>query len=77
VREKPSLDFLPILQCWPQDSGRFITLPQVITRDPQSQTRNVGMYRLQVVDHDGFWCTGSVIKAAPSMSVWRVRLRRI
>jgi 4-hydroxy-3-polyprenylbenzoate decarboxylase len=52
VREKPSLDFLPILQCWPQDSGRFITLPQVITRDPQSQTRNVGMYRLQVVDHE-------------------------
>jgi 4-hydroxy-3-polyprenylbenzoate decarboxylase len=46
----PSLDILPILQCWPKDGGRFITLPQVITRDPQSQTRNVGMYRLQVVD---------------------------
>jgi len=45
-----SLDFLPILHCWPQDGGRFITLPQVITRNPQSGVRNVGMYRLQVVD---------------------------
>jgi 4-hydroxy-3-polyprenylbenzoate decarboxylase len=45
-----SLDFLPILQCWPKDGGRFITLPQVITRDPASGVRNVGMYRLQVVD---------------------------
>jgi 4-hydroxy-3-polyprenylbenzoate decarboxylase len=41
------LDF-PILQCWPQDAGRFITLPCVITRDPKSGKRNVGMYRLQV-----------------------------
>jgi len=49
-RENPSMEFLPVLQCWPQDGGRFITLPQVITRDPQSGTRNVGMYRLQVVD---------------------------
>lgn len=46
----PSLDCLPILHCWPQDGGRFITLPQVITRDPRRGTRNVGMYRLQVVD---------------------------
>jgi 4-hydroxy-3-polyprenylbenzoate decarboxylase len=48
--EKPSLDFIPILQCWPKDGGRFITLPQVITRDPKSGIRNVGMYRLQVID---------------------------
>ncbi len=48
--EAPSLESLPILTCWPQDGGRFITLPQVITRDPETQTRNVGMYRLQVVD---------------------------
>jgi 4-hydroxy-3-polyprenylbenzoate decarboxylase len=46
----PSLDFLPILKCWPMDGGRFITLPQVITRNPASGVRNVGMYRLQVVD---------------------------
>jgi 4-hydroxy-3-polyprenylbenzoate decarboxylase len=48
--EDLSLDRLPILQCWPKDGGRFITLPQVITRDPQSGARNVGMYRLQVLD---------------------------
>jgi 4-hydroxy-3-polyprenylbenzoate decarboxylase len=43
------LDF-PILQCWPQDAGRFITLPCVVTRDSKSGKRNVGMYRLQVFD---------------------------
>jgi len=43
------LDF-PILQCWPQDAGRFITLPCVVTRDPKSGKRNLGMYRLQVYD---------------------------
>ena len=48
--ENPSLDFIPILHCWPKDGGRFITLPQVITRDPESNVRNVGMYRLQVID---------------------------
>ncbi|NLG95963.1 MAG: menaquinone biosynthesis decarboxylase [Chloroflexi bacterium] len=45
-----SLMDLPILRCWPKDGGRFITLPQVITRNPQTGVRNVGMYRLQVVD---------------------------
>ncbi len=49
-RQAASLEMLPILQCWPKDGGRFITLPQVITRDPRSGARNVGMYRLQVVD---------------------------
>jgi 4-hydroxy-3-polyprenylbenzoate decarboxylase len=43
------LDF-PILQCWPKDAGRFITLPCVTTRDPQSGKRNLGMYRMQVYD---------------------------
>jgi 4-hydroxy-3-polyprenylbenzoate decarboxylase len=43
------LDF-PVLQCWPQDAGRFITLPCVVTRDPKSGKRNVGMYRMQVYD---------------------------
>ncbi|MEJ2263770.1 MAG: menaquinone biosynthesis decarboxylase [Anaerolineales bacterium] len=50
IVENVALDFLPILQCWPKDGGRFITLPQVITRDPVSGVRNVGMYRLQVVN---------------------------
>ena len=43
------LDF-PVLQCWPLDGGRFITLPCVVTRDPKSGKRNVGMYRMQVYD---------------------------
>jgi len=41
---------LPVLQCWPQDGGRFITLPCVITRDPRTGKRNVGMYRMQIYD---------------------------
>jgi 4-hydroxy-3-polyprenylbenzoate decarboxylase len=45
-----SLLWFPILQCWPQDAGRFITLPCVVTRDPRTGKRNVGMYRMQVYD---------------------------
>ena len=41
---------LPILKCWPKDGGRFITLPQVHTRDPETGARNVGCYRMQVFD---------------------------
>jgi 4-hydroxy-3-polyprenylbenzoate decarboxylase len=42
-----SLDLLPIQKCWPQDAAPFITLPAVITKDPRTGTRNVGMYRMQ------------------------------
>jgi 4-hydroxy-3-polyprenylbenzoate decarboxylase len=45
-----SLSDLPILKCWPKDGGRFITLPQVHTRDPESGARNVGCYRMQIFD---------------------------
>ncbi len=45
-----SLGDLPVLQCWPKDGGRFITLPNVHTRDPESGARNLGMYRMQVYD---------------------------
>ncbi len=45
-----SLFDFPVLQCWPQDAGRFITLPCVISRDPRTGKRNVGMYRMQVFD---------------------------
>jgi len=45
-----SLDHIPVLQCWPKDAGRFITLPCVVTRDPKTGKRNVGMYRMQVFD---------------------------
>jgi 4-hydroxy-3-polyprenylbenzoate decarboxylase len=40
----------PVLQCWQQDGGRFITFPCVITRDPRTGKRNTGMYRMQVYD---------------------------
>jgi 4-hydroxy-3-polyprenylbenzoate decarboxylase len=49
-RENFSLLDFPVLQCWPQDAGRFITLPCVVTRDPRTKKRNVGMYRMQVYD---------------------------
>src|SRR5436309_7246849 len=42
-----SLDLLPIQKCWPDDAAPFITLPAVITKDPRTGTRNVGMYRMQ------------------------------
>ena len=41
---------LPILKCWPKDGGRFVTLPNVHTRDPETGARNLGMYRMQVYD---------------------------
>src|SRR6266704_1719257 len=46
-----SLADLPILKCWPKDGGRFITLPNVHTRDPESGARNVGVYRMQIYDN--------------------------
>jgi 4-hydroxy-3-polyprenylbenzoate decarboxylase len=45
-----SLDDFPILKCWPQDGGRFITLPLVFTKNPKTGKQNVGMYRMQVYD---------------------------
>ena len=47
---EPDLDSIPILKCWPLDGGHFITLPLVITKDPETGTRNTGMYRMQVYD---------------------------
>jgi 4-hydroxy-3-polyprenylbenzoate decarboxylase len=49
-RENFSLLDFPVLKCWPKDAGRFITLPCVITRDPKTGKRNVGMYRMQIYD---------------------------
>lgn len=43
---------LPVLKCWPDDGGPFITLPVVITKDPNTGIRNVGMYRMQVYDRN-------------------------
>ncbi|MFT9494432.1 menaquinone biosynthesis decarboxylase [Anaerosolibacter sp.] len=50
VIEEPDLTKLPILKCWPEDGGPFITLPLVITKDPETGMQNMGMYRLQVYD---------------------------
>src|SRR5215210_936607 len=47
---EPDLDALPIQHCWPDDPAPFITLPAVITKDPRTGTRNVGMYRMQKID---------------------------
>ncbi|MCL2738030.1 MAG: menaquinone biosynthesis decarboxylase [Bacteroidales bacterium] len=52
VYMEPDLSLLPILQCWPHDGGRFITLPLVHTQDPETGGRNVGMYRMQVFGKD-------------------------
>lgn len=52
VMTNPSLDKLPILKCWPKDGGRFITLPAIHTKDPNTGMRNIGMYRMQVFDSD-------------------------
>ncbi len=49
-REGFSLHEFPILQCWPQDAGRFITLPLVFSKNPDTGKRNCGMYRMQVFD---------------------------
>lgn len=49
-RDNFSLSNFPIMKCWPQDGGRFITLPMVITRSPKTGRRNVGCYRMQVFD---------------------------
>jgi len=49
VMERPDLYRLPVLTCWPADGGPFITLPCVVTRDPDTGARNVGMYRLQIL----------------------------
>lgn len=50
VVAEPDLGKLPILKCWPLDGGKFITLPLVFTKDPETGERNCGMYRLQVFD---------------------------
>jgi len=49
-QDEVDLGHLPVQTCWPDDAGPFITLPAVITKDPRDGTRNVGMYRMQVVD---------------------------
>lgn len=46
----PSLDILPIIKSFPKDSGRFITFGITVTKNPETEIRNMGVYRLQVID---------------------------
>jgi 4-hydroxy-3-polyprenylbenzoate decarboxylase len=48
VMVNPDITELPVITCWPKDGGPFVTLPVIHTKDPNSGTRNVGMYRMQV-----------------------------
>ena len=50
IKDNPSLDIFPILKTWPEDGGKFITLPMVFTKDPETGIRNCGMYRMHVYD---------------------------
>jgi 4-hydroxy-3-polyprenylbenzoate decarboxylase len=50
VRRDGTLGELPILKCWPEDGGPYITLPLVFTKDPETGARNIGTYRMQVYD---------------------------
>jgi 4-hydroxy-3-polyprenylbenzoate decarboxylase len=50
VDRNATLDALPILKCWPEDGGKYVTFPLVFTRDPESGMRNIGTYRMQVYD---------------------------
>lgn len=50
VSEEPSFDGLPILKSWPDDAGRFITMGLVATRHPETAVRNLGVFRIQILD---------------------------
>lgn len=52
VMARPDLSKIPILKCWPQDGGPFVTLPAIHTREPNTGIRNIGMYRMQVFGPD-------------------------
>jgi len=48
IVKDPDLTKLPVITCWPKDGGPFVTLPVIHTKDPNTGTRNVGMYRMQI-----------------------------
>jgi 4-hydroxy-3-polyprenylbenzoate decarboxylase len=48
IKDNPDITKLPVITCWPKDGGPFVTLPVIHTKDPTTNTRNVGMYRMQV-----------------------------
>ncbi|MDQ6764267.1 MAG: menaquinone biosynthesis decarboxylase, partial [Bacteroidota bacterium] len=48
IMEDADITKLPVITCWPKDGGPFVTLPVIHTKDPNNNSRNVGMYRMQV-----------------------------
>jgi len=48
IMKEPDITKLPVITCWPKDGGPFVTLPVIHTKDPNTNSRNVGMYRMQV-----------------------------
>ncbi len=48
VMKEPDITKIPVITCWPKDGGPFVTLPIIHTKDPTTNSRNVGMYRMQV-----------------------------
>lgn len=48
ITDNPDITKIPVITCWPKDGGPFVTLPVIHTKDPNTHTRNVGMYRMQV-----------------------------
>jgi 4-hydroxy-3-polyprenylbenzoate decarboxylase len=48
IMTTPDITKVPVITCWPKDGGPFVTLPVIHTKDPHTQSRNVGMYRMQV-----------------------------
>jgi len=48
IMQEPDITKLPVITCWPKDGGPFVTLPVIHTKDPNTHSRNVGMYRMQI-----------------------------
>ena len=65
-----TLDDIPILKCWPDDGGRYITFPLVFTKDPETGMRNIGTYRMQVFDGRSTGMHWQRHKGARSTIVW-------
>ncbi|MCJ7504660.1 MAG: UbiD family decarboxylase, partial [Acidobacteriia bacterium] len=74
-KDNLSLARFPIMKCWPQDGGRFITFPMVITRSPKTGRRNVGCYRLQVYDERTTGMHWQIHKGGAEHFRWVERLR--
>ncbi|HEV2491755.1 MAG TPA: menaquinone biosynthesis decarboxylase [Terriglobia bacterium] len=74
-RDNLSLARLPIMKCWPEDAGRFITFPMVITRSPKTGRRNVGCYRMQVYDERTTAMHWQIHKGGAEHFRWLERLR--